>query len=255
MSDRKQNLGLKIYAVLITAAVLVLLALCFRPGQKAEIPGNDKMFAVEELCFETPEEAVQHLIKGLQENDMRTILEAWEITNQKYDFVKTVESIGGFSQSMYWPEEYKLYREMNQINAAQSMVLDLKRMVWSINIPDVEPMMPLSRQSEDGLVKAPAQFERLLDSSNLAELKVERMKLFQASQEFVDRLALQYGVKDIREAAILYSLDGQYYGGSLTLFQTENGWKIHSLTSGLDGLENHEGLTPMTKEEFSELVE
>ncbi len=253
----KQNTGLKIYAAVITAAVLGLLFLCFQPGREGKETGadNDNMFIVGETRFDTPEAAIGHLVKGLQENDMQTILEAWAIGDLEYDFVKTVGGIGMYSHNMYWPEQYQMYHEINQISAAQSMVLDLKCLVWSVNIPDVESMIPLGRTTPDGLLTDPGRFESLLDASRLAGLKAEQIRLIPTDRMYVEQMEKQYGVKDLQEAAVLYSLDGQYYGGGVMLFETENGWKIRGLYSSLDGLNGNGELVVITPEEFGQLAE
>lgn len=250
----KLKTGLKIYAAVITAAALCLLVLCFWPGKTDEAAGNDNMFAVEELHFDTPEAAVMHFVQGIQENDMRTILESWVIADLRFDFVKSVENIGGYSSSLCWPDQYQLYHEINQISAAKSMVLNLKCMIWSVNIPDVDTTQPLLHNTPDGLVADPERFETLLDASSLAGLKAERIVPVPIDQEQAKQKAERYGAEDMWEVAVLYSLDGQYYGGGATLFQTENGWKINSLTSSLEELTRNGELTPLTPEEFDEFV-
>ncbi len=250
----KKLTALKLYAAAMTVVCLCLAGVYVQHGRTTEEQELKQLFAMKQLTFRTPEEAIRHYEEGMRQNDLHMILEACAVEELDVDFAEMIGNIGGYSINVSWPGRYPLSNDMNKITGAGGLVFSLKNMIWSLKLPDVDAGYVLSINSEDGLVKDPERFQQLLDCTGLSGLKIERIQpLENPEQEAALKTARSYGAEDQREFVLLYSLDGRYYAGGVTLYQIGGGWKIRYLYANSSGISFSGELEPVTPEKFEQL--
>lgn len=247
---------LKIYAAVMTVACLCLAGVYIRQGETVEVTEDDRLFVMEQLTFETPEEAIRHFEEGVRQNDLRMILEACAVEDMDVDFAGMISGIGGYSIHVSWPGKYPFSRDMNRISDVNSLVFSLKNMIWSIKLPEVPAERFLTEKSAGDLVKNPEKFQQILDCTDLSGLKIQLIKpLEPVSRESMEKAARYRGAEDPREFLIVYDLGGQQYAGGITVYKIGDNWKIRDLSSPSSGFSFTGGLVPITGDEFEALKE
>lgn len=193
--------------------------------------------------FPKPEDAINHFVAGLVENDLQKALQACAVEEyaQGYDFAGMMDRMKALMpiQQMA-PSEYSLYAEMNKIAAMGTLVSQMKMMVYSFFVPEVKDGITIYVGGGKDDAK---KFAEAVNPDKLKGLKILRidppMQDILNSEKNIENFqkwAKIYGAQEMTERIVLYGLDGKLYLGGFGLLRYEDGWKIQRLNSNLAGL-------------------
>ncbi len=192
--------------------------------------------------FSKPEDAINHFVAALSENDLQKALQACAVEEyaQGYDFAGMMDRMKSFMpiQQMA-PSEYGLFAEMNRITAMGMLVNQMKMMVYSFFVPEVKEGITMY---VGGGADEAKKFAEAVDPGKLKNLKLLRIDppmqnilYSEKNIESFQKVAKFYGAQDMTERIVLYELDGKIYLGGFGLLRYGDGWKIQRLYSNLAG--------------------
>lgn len=177
--------------------------------------------------FTKPEDAIEYYVKKISEGDFSGALDACA-GNGGFDFVAFSEEAGFIIPFNQWPDQYKMYKDMNEIYDANNLVKQTKELIWSLLEPDIDFAQTYSTQTLNA-----AEISNNLNPSRLASLEVVRMEddyiRESNKQKMADnckKMAKRYRADEYKEYAVLYKWEDGYYSGGYTLLKFGKNWNI-----------------------------
>jgi hypothetical protein len=193
-------------------------------------------------AFSKPEDAINHFVSALSENDLQKALQACAVEEfaQGYNFAGMVDRQKAFIpiQQMA-PSEYGMFAEINRIGAMGTLVSQMKMMIYSFFVPEVKDGTPMY---VGGSVDDAKKFAEAVNPEKLKNLKIVRidppMQSILSSEKNTmnfQRMAELYGAQEMTERIVLYELDGKLYLGGFGLLRYGQGWGSGSIQRGPSG--------------------
>lgn len=286
----KKGNGKKVIISVIAAVLVVAIGVggFFGIKKLLESPSEDEkaIFTIEDQGFSTPEELAAAFTADLQTQNFDQALTCFDIVNAAQSNVEvSIERTKEYlvSDATTWGrlptehESYNAYIPLNEVGRLSRSQRDVIYFIFDLLLGDSNftgwrdvtgwediadsKIVEFSYNDDATNAVTYADFFAALDPMQLSTLNfVElvyvdpKMQDNVLNRHNVAELCEMFGCDDIQEYYVIYTLNGQYYCGSMTLNHYEEGWKINKLYSELTSMGIGE-VIPISKQEYLDLVQ
>lgn len=280
----KKGNGKKVIISVIAAALVVAIGVGGFFGIKnllESLSEDEKAkFTIEDQGFSTPEELAAAFTSALQTQKFDQALTYFDIINAAQSNVEVaIERSGIYSvtDASTWGrlptehESYKSYIPLNEIGRLAYSQREIVCFIFDLLLGDSN--FTELRDIADSKMVAFSSDGDASDAATYADLFAELDPLQLSTLNFVEliyvdpevqddernrqnvaKVCEQYHCDDVEQYYVIYTLNGQYYCGSMILNHYDEGWKIYSLNSPLAGMGIGE-VIPISRQEYLDLVQ
>lgn len=234
----------------------------------------------QDIGFDTPEELAAAFTSAIQTQDFEKALTYFDIVNASQSNVAiAIERSGIYSviDASNWgrlPTEHESYESYIPLNMVGRLACGQREMISFLfdllmgnsnfaELRDIadSKMAAMSTSDNPSGAATYADLFTALDPSQLSTLNFVELIYVnpeaqddESNRQNIAKLCEQYMCDDIADYYIIYTLNGQYYCGSMRLHHYEDGWKIFSLSAALSGMGSGEAI-PISRQEYLDLVQ
>lgn len=231
----------------LVATLCCMMGLLAPPGALA-----DSVLGIEALQFDTPEDAIAHVVSAIAAQDLYGALSASTVLSAKdgCDYVTYVGELGTVPpiQQGILPTTHAVYRDMNEVRMAETFADSMLRVYLSLMPQEHTSLQPLSGLGEEGL----AGWIAKVDPDMFAGLAFVRADALDYEKEFgaeraeklkanLQTRATSKGADEGDERIAVLELDGTNYTMGVTLLRYGESWYVDTLLFSSRGVED--GLT------------
>ncbi|MGO5097461.1 zinc-ribbon domain-containing protein [Agathobaculum sp. LCP25S3_E8] len=238
------------------------------------------IFAIEDQGSSTPEELVAAFTSALQTLNFDQALTCFDIVNAAQSNVGVgIERSGIYSvtNASAWGqlptehESYRAYIPLNEVGRLSCSQRDIIYFIFDLLLGDSN-FTELQDIADSKMVAFPADNDTS-DAVTYADLFAELDPMQLSTLNFVELIYVdpevqddernrqniakaceQYHCDDVEHYYVIYTLNGQYYCGSMILHHYDEGWKIYTLNSSLAYMGIGE-VIPISRQEYLDLVQ
>jgi hypothetical protein len=218
-----------------------------------------------ELDFSTPEEAIEHFVAAVADNNYKEAMAACAVNEaaENFDAAAFAARRRAVMYNMGAPSEYEFYQTLNRAFYLNQITFQLKFFTYSFF--DSDPAEALCNGENYPLQdyeNEAAQFVADVDPAMLRELKIIRIdlphrELFNSEehQDILAGSAIDYGADEAADRIVLYELDGKTYYSGFLLMRYGGSWKIYSLDSPLGGATAYGTAEEITENAYLDMLD
>ncbi|WP_346705332.1 hypothetical protein [uncultured Agathobaculum sp.] len=230
--------------------------------------------------FNTPEELAAAFTTAIQTQNFEKALTYFDIVNASQSNVAiSIERSGIYSaiNASTWgmlPTEHESYESYIPLNMVGRLACGQREMISFLfdllmgdsnfaELRDIADSKIAAMSTSDNPSGAAtyADLFTALDPSQLSTLNFVELIYVnpeiqddEHNQQNIAKQCEQYMCDDIADYYIIYTLNDQYYCGSMRLHHYDDGWKIFSLSAALSGMGSGEAI-PISRQEYMNLVQ
>lgn len=241
--------------------------------------GEKAIITIEDQGFATPEELAAAFTSALQTQNFDQALTCFDIVDAAQSDVEVaIERSGVYSvenarhgELPTEHESYKPYISLNKVGRLASIQYQLVHFIFDFLMGDssISSLRDIADSSmvafsSDGDATDAVTYADLfaeLDPTKLSTLNFVELIYVdpevqdsEQNRQSVDNECAQYHCDDVEHYYAIYTLNGQYYCGSMVLHHYDEGWKIYSLSSHLTYMGIGE-VIPISRQEYLDLVQ
>ena len=212
----------------------------------------DSVLGIEPLQFDTPEDAIAHVVSAIAAQDLYDALAASTVLPAKEcsDYATYTEGLGSVPSIAdgILPTAYAVYRDINEVRMARTFASSMLRVYLSLMPEEHANMQPLSGLGDEGLdgwiakvdptILKGLTFVRADELDYDKEFGAERTEKLKANLQI---RATSKGADEGDERIAVLDLDGTTYTMGVILLRYGGSWYVDTLLFSSRGVED--GLT------------
>lgn len=261
-TGKKTSLPIMIGAAVLIVVIIVLSALLIlKPGNTA----SSSMLTITEENFAKPDDAVEHFITAVANNDLKAALSACAVNElaQKFDAAAYINRMKAIPYMMAAPSEYEFYAALNQAWFLGQITSQIKTFTYSLLDSEAANALAQSSvvQAQDDTESIAAAFVEDTDPAALKTLKIIRVDLpvpdiynSEINQKNIKKMAAMYGTDEVTDRIMLVELNGTQYLVGFTLLKYDESWKILGMSSGIAGTSGNGAATEISESDYLALT-
>ncbi len=220
-------------------------------------PDGSLSSGIYEEDFATPEEAIEHFIKSVANNDFKGAIAA-TVVNEAGDNYNATEFAVNAEYLIYTmeaPSEYEFYQELNRAQSLAIVANQMKFFVYSFSDSDAVLAVIKGEDYSLNSKDEAEQFVADVDPDKLKELHIMRIDSPSENSYYSNIIAGTYGADKSTDRIVLYELNGETYLGGYTLLFYDNRWGILGLYSDLGDTSPYGAAEKISEEAYEHLLD